>query len=157
MKAYRIYDAALVKRIMTSPEIWETIAEDGQDPDKYDCDVDSECWLLMVDGDDVIGLYNIHAHNAITCEIHAQVMPEYRATHSYETGKAALQWIFDNAQEYQKVIAQIPVIFENVKKFTCQFGFQVEGINRMSYLKNGEIVDQYLLGITRDEIEEFLA
>lgn len=157
MKAYRIYDAALVKRIMTLPEIWETIAEDGQDPDKYDCDVDGECWLLMVDGDDVVGLYNIHGINSIQCQIHAHVLPEHRKKHSYETGVLALKWLHENEPSYQKLIAFVPVIYENVKKFTCQFGFQVEGLNRKSYLKNGKVVDQYLLGITRDEIKEFLA
>ena len=35
-------------------------------------------------------------------------------------------------------------------------GFTKEGINRMSYKKNNEIHDQYILGITKTEIENFL-
>ena len=154
--AERIYDHNLIKSIMTSPDIWATVAEDGHSPASFTCDTEGECWLLMTNGDDVVGIYNIHGINAVTCEIHAQVIPEHREKHSYGTGKVALDWIFSNAPEYKKVIAQIPVVFENVKNFTCQFGFKVEGINRLSYLKDGAIVDQWLLGITRDEIKVFL-
>lgn len=154
--ANRTYDHSLIESIMTSPALWATVAEDGHSPDSFTCDTEGECWLLMSNGDDVVGVYNIHGINAVTCEIHAQVIPEYREQHSYETGKAALEWIYNNAPGYKKVIAQVPVVFENVKNFTCQFGFQVEGINRLSYLKDGAIVDQWLLGITRDEIEDFI-
>ena len=156
IKATRTHDHDLIKSIMTSRGLWETVAEDGHLPADFTCDTESECWLLMTSGDDVVGLYNIHGINAITCEIHAQVIPKHREKHSYDTGKAALAWIFNEAPEYKKVIAQIPVVFENVKNFTCQFGFQVEGTNRLSYLKDGAIVDQWLLGMTRDEIEVFL-
>lgn len=156
IKATRTYDHELIKSIMTSRGLWETVAEDGHLPDDFTCDTDSECWLLMTSGDDVVGLYNIHGINAVTCEIHAQVIPKHRERHSYGTGRAALEWIFNEAPEYKKVIAQIPVVFENVKNFTCQFGFQVEGVNRLSYLKDGAVVDQWLLGMTRDEIKVFL-
>ena len=157
IEAHRVTDKAVVNAIMKQPDIWATIAEDGQNQENFDCDVVGEHWLLMTTKDYVVGLYNIHAINVIQCQIHAHVFPEHRKKHSYETGVLALKWLYDNEPSYQKLIAIIPVIYENVKKFTCQFGFQVEGINRMSYLKNGEIVDQYLLGITREEIEEFLA
>lgn len=155
MKATRIYDHELITSIMTRPDIWEDIAEDGQIESDFCPQVDDECWLLMSDGVDVVGLYNVHARNVITAEIHAHVLPEYRQAHSINTGRAALDWIIKNTT-YQKIVANIPIIFENVKKFTCGFGFQVEGINRASYLKNGEIVDQYMLGITRAEIMEYL-
>ena len=55
-----------------------------------------------------------------------------------------------------KVIAQVPFLYPNVKDFCLKNGFVVEGINRLSHQKDGVIVDQWLLGITRDEIEEGL-
>ena len=156
IEVHKVKDVAVVKAIMTQPDIWATISEDGQDPDSYQCDVIGEHWLLMTTEDYVVGIYNIHAINSIQCQIHAHVFPEHRKEHSYETGVLALKWLYDNEPSYQKLIAIIPVIYENVKKFTCQFGFHVEGLNRLSFQKNGEIVDQYLLGITRQEINEYL-
>lgn len=151
MIAIRTYDTEIIEGLMRMPDLWATIAEDGQNPDDYKADCEGECWLLMMNDTDFIGAYNLHAHNSVTVQIHAHVISAHRKQYSYETGMAALQWIIDNT-EYQKVVAIIPTIYENVKRFTCSFGFQEEGINRQSYLKNGELVDQYLLGITRDEI-----
>jgi L-amino acid N-acyltransferase YncA len=155
--AERTFDTGLVSSIMTTPEIWDTIAEDGRVVGDFVADCEGECWVLMRVDTNIIGLYNLHPHNSVTLEIHAHVLPEYRAEHSKNTGLAILEWIIESAPDkYQKVIAQIPAIYENVKNFTCSFGFQEEGINRMSYRKNGEIVDQWMLGITRSEIEDSL-
>ena len=156
IEAARIYDTDLIKALITRDDIWATVAEDGQLCSEFEPEVNAQCWLLMTSDDQHIGLYNLHAHNAVTVEIHAHVLPEYRAEHSRSTGASALKWLYDHHPEYQKVVAQIPCIYENVKKFTCSFGFQLEGVNRLSYLKNGEIIDQWLLGMTRDEIGGFL-
>lgn len=151
IKAVRTFDTEIVEGFMRLPEIWGTVAEDGQKKDEFKADCSGECWLLMMSGTEFIGAYNLHSHNRITVEIHAHVLPIHRKKHSYDTGIAALSWIIENTK-YKKVVASIPVIYKNVKRFTCSFGFKEEGINRKSYLKCGEVVDQYLLGITRDEI-----
>ena len=151
IEAIRTFSPGIVEGLMCIPSLWATVAEDGQNPDDFKADCDGQCWLLMMAGDDIVGMYNLHSINRVTVQIHAHVLPEFRKKHSYDTGLAALQWIIDKT-DYQKVVATIPVIYENVKRFTCSFGFQVEGINRESYLKHGDIVDQYMLGITRKEI-----
>jgi RimJ/RimL family protein N-acetyltransferase len=155
--AERTFDKDVIASIMTTPDIWDTIAEDGSNIDDFSADCDGECWVLMTVDNDVIGAYNLHPHNSVTLEIHAHVLPEYRNAYSGDTGTAILQWFLDNSpNKYEKIIAQIPVIYDNVKRFTCSFGFQEEGVNRLSYKKNGNIIDQWLLGITRTEIEDFL-
>ena len=157
VEAHRTKNGGLVKELITSPELWDTIAEDGQKPEDFTPDTTDEVWLVMVSDDDgIVGLYNLHVRTCVTLEIHAHVFPEFRKKYSRDTGLAALTWIRDNAPEYHKVIAQIPEIYENVKNFTCSFGFKVEGTNRKSYLKHGKIVDQWLLGITREELEASL-
>jgi RimJ/RimL family protein N-acetyltransferase len=154
MKAARIYDADIIKGIMTMPAIWATIAEDGMSIEDYTPNLD-DCWLLMTNGEDeVTGLYRLHPHNSVTLEIHAQVIPEFREKHSFETGKAALIWFLREAPaNYQKVIAQIPTFYQNVIKFTRSFGFQLEGVNRLADRINGNLYDVVLLGMTRPEIE----
>lgn len=153
MRCERTYDDELVRSLITRNDIWATIAEDGQDIDDFTPNCESDCWLLMTEGSNVIGLYNLHPHNSCTLEIHAHVMPECRKMHSDETGRLALQWIIDNAPSmYQKIIAQVPEIYPNVRAFCEKNGFVLEGTNRQSYRKNGIIMDQWLLGITRQEI-----
>ena len=154
MNCERTFNDRLVYSVITMPEIWSTIAEDGQNPDDFEPNCDSDCWLLMTEGSETIGLYNLHPHNSCTLEIHAHVIPEHRNRYSRDTGRAALKWIMDHSPDmYQKVIAQVPDIYPNVRKFCELNGLILEGTNRESYRKNGVLLDQYLLGITRKEIE----
>ena len=156
MNVSRTYDVEMIKEMITRDCIWSTIAEDGQVKEDYSPKVDAECWLEMKADDVLVGLYNLHSHNAITVQIHAHVLPEHRKKHSKATGIGSLRWIYDNAPVYKKVVAQIPFCYENVKNFTMSMGFKLEGINRLSYQKNGDIIDQWQLGITRDEIKSHL-
>ena len=157
MKVTRTYDAALITDLMTRDDIWATIAEDGQKKEEFEPNVLDECWLEMKAGETLVGVYNLHTHNGITVQIHAHVLPEHRKKNSRATGIESLRWIYDNAPVYKKVIAEIPFCFENVKNFAESIGYQLEGVNRLSYLKNGVIVDQWRMGITRDEIKEVIA
>lgn len=152
----RTYNIHEVERIIFNDVIWDSISEDGQKREDVILDVSNEAWLLISQDSEVIAAYNLHAKNAVTCQIHAHVLPEHRGEHSFNTGLAVLRWLYDNEPVYQKLVAEVPVIYENVKRFVCQFGFLVEGINRLSYLKNGNIIDQWYLGITRHEIARFL-
>lgn len=150
--AVRTFSPAEVRRIMVCPEIWETAAEDDQDPDRFEPDLDGECWLLMKAGKTVIGLYQLQMRNSVTVEIHANILPKHRKKYSKESGHVVLRWIMEEVPDCRKVIAWVPKMYQNVRDFTCSFGFREEGVNRLSYRKNGELHDQWLLGITRDEV-----
>lgn len=152
MKTERIFDAELIAKVMNMPEIVETVAEDGWEG-PYIPDVEGEAWLAMIHDQTLIALYRLHAMNSIAVQIHAHVLPVYRKTPlSKQTGRQALDWIMDNTEAH-KVVAMIPSVYPNVRDFTQSFGFELEGTLKESYRKNGEIHDQWLLGITRDQIE----
>jgi len=150
MIACRVFEPEVVKSILLRPEIVATIAEDGVDD--FEPDMIRNIWLMMKSGETEVGLYQIERINGITAQIHANVLPEHRKPHSKATGRAALDWVYANLPEIHKVIAVIPDLYPNVRDFTMSFGFQLEGVNRQSYMKNGAIHDQWLLGITRPEI-----
>ena len=143
-KVIRLTESDLVNIVKRVIDDKKTIKED------FNPNVDDECWLLMNNESDIVALYNLHGVNGVTVQIHAHVLPEYRKECSKETGKAALDYIIENTG-YYKIIATVPVIYNNVKRFCESFGFKEEGINRLSYQKNGEIIDQWQLGITRGE------
>lgn len=157
IEIWRTKDKDLVNEFMRSPDIFDVISEDGMKPEDFEADVERECWLAIGDGSgSVIALYNYHCHNSVTVEIHAHVLPEYRKKYSYATGMAALRWLVERAPQYKKVIAQVPEIHENVIKFIERFAFTREGVNRLSYVKGGVLMDQVCFGITDTEIKELL-
>lgn len=157
MKIYRTFDDNAIKSIMLNQEIWKTCAEEGQEQEDYEPETEADCWLILEADEGFIGAYNIHPHNSTTLELHAHVLPEFRKKYAFESGDLALEWIMNEAPEsYQKVIAQIPECYQNVIDFTIGHGFTKEGVNRLSDRIDGVLYDQWLFGITRQEIGEYL-
>ena len=152
MIAERTYDIKLIRKIMTRPDILATVAEDHFSDTDYVPEVNGQCWLRMIVDGETIGLYTLHVRNCVPLEIHTGILHEYRKKYSHESIRKALRWIIDNAPEYQKVIAWVPEIYPNVKNFACRNGFRIEGVNLISFLKNGVLDNQWLLGITKAEI-----
>lgn len=142
MKLERIYDVAVCRAVVD--HLWDDVSEDGAE--HFFPDVISEYWIGVYE-DGLSGMYRIHPLNGTTWQIHALMV---KRENSKLSGRMILEWCYNEGIE--KLIAEIPVIYENVYKFTKGQGFIDEGINRKSFKKNGEIVDCYRLGITQEEI-----
>lgn len=153
VQAERTINQNLVNSIVTTPELWETVAEDGHDPALWEPDFDRDCWLLMSLEGLPVGLYQFKTVNAITLDVHPHILPEFRGSIGMEAGRKHLEWVYNHAPKYKKLVATIPMIYRHVKLYANMLGYRDEGINRASFLKNGQIHDQWNLGITRDEIE----
>ena len=83
--------------------------------------------------------------------IHAHILKEHRK-HALEAGTAIIGWFINEVHsDFKKLVAEIPVTYPDVYHYTKKFGFQDEGINRKSIMKKGQLVDQYRLGLTREE------
>ncbi|WP_307891303.1 GNAT family N-acetyltransferase [Acinetobacter seifertii] len=80
--------------------------------------------------------------------MHTCLLPSLRGSRAVEAGKLILKLIFEN---HQKVISWIPENNRKAKLFAQMLGFQVEGINRASFLKDGKLLDQFLVGLTKGE------
>lgn len=162
MIAERTYEVSLIRDILMDPDIFGRITDDSHA--RLEIDPQKECWVAMKLGtatdrnvfaphSDIAGVYCLHSLNAWTMQIHAHVLPQFREEYAMATGRAILKWFLEHT-EYLKVVAEIPTCFPDVLKFTKKFGFKEEGCNRQSLMKDGELVDQVWLGITRSEIEE---
>lgn len=151
MKITRTFDVDLAYAIATTPDIWDTIAEDGQDPAGYVPDVESACYLVVREDGKLIGLYIFRRVNAITTEIHPMVLPKHRKQYSIAASKAVIAWFWENAPWCQKIIGWVPTLYPNVRKHGEAVGFELEGTNVQSYMKGGEVYDQWLLGLMRGE------
>lgn len=149
----RTFDHDEIRSVFTHPDIWATIAEDSQNPDLFTPDTEKELFMAVDSPDGLIGIYAFRVVNSAELDIHAQILPEHRKKYALASGKAILQWFYHDAPaRFVKLTAQVPFKYPNVKNFCESVGMQIEGINRQSYRKGGEIYDQWYLGITRDEV-----
>jgi hypothetical protein len=137
-----------IKGVLCHPEIYDRIAEDGMPNwEDYEPDIDG---VMCVMDENKIGVMLYHWVNGITLECHIQILPEYRKE-ANKFCQLALEWVWDNTKA-TKIVAQIPELYPDVVKFAYKNGFQLEGMNESSYMKNGKIYSQMYLGLIRPEV-----
>ena len=153
----RTRDIDLINTVMFNDDIFDVISEDGATKERQRFDVYNEYWLKVLVNDELVGLYNLHKVNGSTLEAHVHILPEFRNNHSQNSIKKAYEWLLENCgDEVVKFISNIPVIYPNVLRFCLVNGFTHEGVNRKSYLKSGFIHDVDMVGITKEEMKEFI-
>ena len=145
-----------IKQFITAPEIWERASEDGIDKDEFNPSSD-DLHLILKIKDKIAGICMVKRINAITFHFHPYLLKPYRPYYWKEAHKKFFKWMMDNATSpLEKLVTSIPMCFPVVKNCAVNFGFKIEGVNRKSYIKNGEILDQWNLGMTKNEILEVI-
>ncbi len=148
-------DMGLVRAIMTEPDIWDRCAEDGVEMEEWYPGYDSmTAWLLCIEDKDIIGVILMHTDTSVSIKMHPYLRKEHREK-GRKMMKAFYEWVLENT-DVMKVNVTIPINQNIVVNFAKKVGFQKEGKSRLSYLKDGQLIDLQHLGITRIEIEEYL-
>lgn len=150
MRVTRCMDPERIRLLLA--QVGEVVAEDGQSIADAEIDTERNGWLEVIAGPETLAVYKLAPLNGVTVEIHVNVLPMYRHKR-HATCRAAFRWLLENT-EYQKVIAWVPCIHRHIRRFAVEMGMAVEGNSAQSYLKNGALHDQWLLGITRRQMEE---
>jgi len=142
-----------IAAVLLHPDIYKTISEDGAPPaSEFQIPLDDHIYLVgKVDGVPM-GVMIFHQDSAVTWWCHIQVLPGYRKAYADRFADECI----DIAKSYgmKKLIAQIPFCYPNVMAFGRAHGFEVEGINNQSYLKNGALRDQWYLGRSLATLEK---
>lgn len=150
-----VEDIETIKSIMLADEIWKTISEDEIRKEEYIPDLNNDLWVGAFVDNECIGLFRFHSVTGVALQLHVQILLKHRKEYSMKAMAKVWEWFEEGIEKnFIKVIVSIPAIYPNVYKFALVNGFIDEGINRMSIKKNGQVVDQWLLGITREEIGE---
>lgn len=155
---YPTQDLELVHRLCSHPEVYPHIIDDG-------CPQNSADWHIHYDSRRIylvpyhirddrpptpMGVIAFFPMNFVLYEGHIFLLPEYRGQVSVEIVHKTNQWLFDNTTA-QKIIGFVPVTRIAVKKLMEKCAFKEEGFCPKSVLLNGQLVDQYILGIGRDD------
>ena len=133
--------------ILTDPDIYPNIADDLSGPvEDFDLDFNFVPLVAYVD-DKPAGCVTLRSRNGIKLEVHVQILPSYRHM-SVELGMSMLDWIWTNTSA-QKLAAEIAFKFENVKRYAEKMGFEVEGISTNSIMLDGQLTDQWIMGLSK--------
>lgn len=152
----RTHDLSVISDVAFHPEIICDLLEDGQTIADCGFDTNKDCYLSVTNKGILIAVYSLKPLTKTTIEIHPMVIPEYRK-HGNESIRSVFEWILNNCNKsVKKVTAQFPSKSKNIERFAIHNGFKIEGVNRLSFMKNNKLVDQTMVGITRVEIKEVL-
>lgn len=144
----RTFDADGINRIIHDPAISDLLCDDHtQDYCVQECE--SQCWIGVYDDTGRLdGAFLLLPVNSVTVDIHTCLLPVIHGKPAIEAGQLLLQIIFG---QFKKAITSVPANNRRAALFAAKLGFQNEGINRKSFLKNGELLDQKLMGLTHEE------
>jgi RimJ/RimL family protein N-acetyltransferase len=142
MIVQRTLDVGACLTILTNPEIFDLISEDGATFNDLDVDVIKNYWLSIYDKK-LIGVMQIKPITSSCYEGHIHILKEYRKKHSKDAGDGIIAWCKDNLKG--TLYAHTPSYCKNVINFLERFEFTNTGVIPKAWKKNGELNDLTIL------------
>jgi RimJ/RimL family protein N-acetyltransferase len=148
----RTHDMELVRSIITHPKIYPHVTDDESPKVEDFKPIDSELIIhaLVKDDDEVLGIWTLTPNNAATCEIHTCLLPNAWGYRGKQAAKIMLTWVWDNTS-FVRIITNVPDSNRLALMFAKSVGMEQFGVNTKSFLKNGTLEDQIMLGISKGE------
>lgn len=139
-------DRDAANAILNDPDIYPVVTDDNS-PETIRIPDHHYPLVAYVDGE-AIGCLVAHWETSTTLQVHIQILPKHRKAWSQAAGEAFKAWLWENTRAH-KLTAQIAVIYPNVIRFADMMGFELEGVNKESLLKDGVYHDQVIIGLKR--------
>jgi hypothetical protein len=97
-----------------------------------------------------MSVFMLFPRNAVCSEVHTSILPEGRGKEGLDAAKRTIAWIWENTP-IVKVISFVPSCNRPAILFALQAGLRKEGLIKKSFLKNGILYDEILVGISKED------
>lgn len=138
-----------IQNLILHEKVWDWVSDDGAIKDDFEIS-DNDVYLSVIHDDVTCAYFMLSPINSICWEIHTLVKPEYWGK-SLDYTKEVVLWIFDNTT-CLKIITFVPETNHKAIKLAEKTGMKREGFINKSWLKNGELFGQYILGISKGDL-----
>jgi hypothetical protein len=152
MKFERTTDLDLMKRIITTPEVWPFVSDDfSGDPESFQVPSDPRIWnMLVIDDEALLGAFVFVPRSGICWEVHTLMLPGHGAARAAQASREMAAWIWANTP-CLRIITEVPDFNPLAFKFAVQAGMVQFGRNERCVMKFGELHDEILLGMNKPE------
>ena len=133
---------SVVYQVMTNPEIWERISEDGQDVGDF-IPCEDQIYLSAWKDGELIGVARFIEVNSHLYEYHPMVLEKFR-NHSVEFHDKTIQTIKNMVNGLQ-LISYIPCCYRDVYLFAKRNNWQISGRVTHGIKKHGELQDLHIM------------
>ena len=140
----RTLNVGICLDILTDPNIFDSISEDGATIETLKIDVIKDYWLSIEDNEILIGAVQFKQMFNKCWDAHIHILPEHRKEYTKQAGAGIWEWIKDNLNGCL-IYTNVPVFCPNVKEFLLAFGFKETGYLTKAWFKNGIQNDMWIL------------
>lgn len=148
MKLVAINDVEMINQVMSDISVIDDISDDYSKGCVFRTLPESFEFMAIYDLGQLQGFYVITPLNTVTAEIHTCLLPGIRGGKALNAGRLLLDYLFS---KYLKAISWVPEINRKALIYAIRLGFSIEGVNKKSFFKNSCLIDQTLVGLTREK------
>ncbi len=151
LQIWRIFDMDRIRQIMTAPEVYRHISDDGSPAPEDFQPIESDKVLYLAiepEGQTVQGIFMCVPHNSICLEVHTCLTSPLFGR-STEAALASLEWVWKNTG-FQRIFTNVPIYNSLAHRLARNVGMILFGVNQRSFLKDGKLHDQLMLGLNRE-------
>lgn len=150
---HRTKDYRAIREIITHPAIWPYVSDDFAPPVEQfqPIENDSIWYVLVKDGDQLMGMWMLVPNSPIWTEVHTCILPEGRGNRAREASILFIEWIWKNTP-FLAVTTHVPSYNRLALNFAIRGGMKAVGMIPRSYQKNGHLMDQMVLGTYKPEM-----
>lgn len=151
--ADRTFDAEIITRTMRHPKLYEHLSDDGCPPaSHFDAPVhDGLIYLAMHEDEEFLGVFLFHPQNHVCYEVHTCLLPSAWGKRALLCTAEAAKWIFGNTA-CTRIVTSVPAYNKLALRLAERSGMVQYGLNPKSFLKNGILHDQALLGMNKEAL-----
>ena len=143
INAQRTLDVGVCLSVLTDPDIFDSISEDGATINDVQIDVINHYWVSLAAGGELIGVVQFKPITSHLFESHIHILKQHRKEHTANAGAAILDWCKDNLAG--TLYAHTPDYCVNVINFLEKFDFIKCGTIPKAWNKNGKLNDLVIL------------
>lgn len=145
----RTFDLGTVRQIITSPEVYKHVSDDGspQVSDYMPPSSSDVIYLGICEDNGIEGVFVLMPQNVATVEVHTCLRKSLWGA-SVEAAVRGIQWVWENTN-FQRIVTNVPVPNRLAAKLSTRAGMELFGVNKASFLKDGHLYDQLMFGISR--------
>lgn len=151
----RSRDFDLIRKIMTHPRVYPHITDDGSPPvEEFHPIESSDLWYVVVrNGDTVLGLWVFVPQNGVCWEVHTCLLPVAYGELGQQAAKEMAAWVWKYTP-CRRIITNVPEFNRLARRFAVAAGMVEFGRNEKSFLKDGKLYGQIMLGLSKEEVNE---
>jgi hypothetical protein len=153
----RSQDYELIRRIMTHPRVYPHISDDGSPAvEQYRPIENDALWYVILrdvkpaDEVETLGLWLFVPENSVCWQVHTCLLPDAWGPQGRAAAKVLQEWIWTRTP-CRRIVTVIPELNKLAVWFAFEAGMIPYGFNPHSFLKNGELWGQVLMGVSKQE------